>query len=164
MFKLIFGILCFLSFNLYSQDSSQTYISLNTNLISNTGTIGKNTSTALEIGKQWNVFSLGFVTGQIGSELYNELRPNLNVFQQGKFVNTFTPGVGYIYKSEQPIVIEFTTGIEYSCTNTWHLNINFGQYYFSGKNGYTSNVFIGLSIAKFFTPFTEKSLIKEDND
>ena len=158
---LLFLLLCIgLYANSQTQDTIQKYISFNTAIISSAGPLDENISNTLEFGKQWDgVFSLGISFGQISKDLYNEIRPNLNVFQVGRFVNTFTPGLGYIYHSNMPVLIEFTTGIEYSWTNTIHLNIQFGQYYFSGKSNQNSNVFIGLSIAKFFNNYKQNALL-----
>ena len=164
MTKILSLLILLVSMNSYSQDSSKTYISFNTNIISNAGPIDENVSSAIEFGEQWKVFSLGIVTGQISKDFYNELRPNLNVFQQDKFVNTFTPGIGYIYNSNEPILIEFTTGIEYSWSDYYHININFGQYYFSGKNSSSSSVFFGASIVRFFKPFKSTGLIISKNN
>lgn len=141
-----------LSVNCYSQqkDSSLTYIEFSLNNLSTTGPILKNISPTVEIGKQWDVFSLGFVIGTIQGNPFIEARPNLNVFQQGKFTNTLTPGIGIRYNSVQPILMEFTSGIEYSYSKSIHYNINFGQWFFNGKNQSSNSVFIGFSFTKFF--------------
>jgi len=66
------------------------------------GTIADKSNIAFEVGKQWEVFSLGVAFGKmtlskvIGKDTSNylEIHPNLNIFQQGKFTNTFTAGIG----------------------------------------------------------------------
>ena len=96
-------VLCLIisgSFSAY-QCFSQTYISFAPALTNTAGTISEKSNIALEVGRQWEVFSLGLalgkttlsrVTGRDTSN-YLEVRPNLNIFQVGKFTNTFTePG------------------------------------------------------------------------
>ena len=97
-------ILLFISCSVFSQ----TYVSL-TPIISNTvGTMFDKTNLSLELGYQWDVFSLGVVGGRTSlatmkndTTLYSELRANLNVFQQGDFTNTFTIGAGYISNAKK---------------------------------------------------------------
>ena len=77
---------------------SQTYISLNPALTNDIGTLAEKSNLSFEIGRQWDVFSLGLDVGKTSlgnihgndTSTYLEIRPNLNVFQQGKFTNTFT--------------------------------------------------------------------------
>ncbi len=77
---------------------SQTYISLNPSLTNDAGTIPQKANLSLEIGRQWDVFSVGLDVGKTSlgkvsgrdTTAYLEIRPNLNIFQQGKFTNTFT--------------------------------------------------------------------------
>src|ERR1700744_2424094 len=91
---------------------SQTYISLAPSLSNNAGTFGEKANFAFEVGRQWDVFSLGIDYGRInlakvhGKDTTNYLegRPNLNIFQQGRFTNTLTAGIGYIFNSQQPMM------------------------------------------------------------
>ena len=148
---------------------SQTYISFAPSLTTDIGTIADKSNIAFEIGRQWDVFSLGIDFGKTSlsrvngrdTTAYLELRPNLNIFQQGKFTNTFTPGIGYVFNAKQNLLIEFTSGIEYSYTEKIHFNVFFGQYFYSGRE-FTSNVnFFGISAAFYFAPVQAGSLIKQ---
>lgn len=124
-------------------------------------------SPAIEFGKQWDVMSVGFDIGKTNclptkgkdTSLYFEFRPNLNVFQQGKFTNTFTPGIGYV-PGNKNLMLEMTMGIEYSYTEKLHINMFFGQYYFSGLTSSSTVNFFGLSIDKFFSTYKPASIIK----
>jgi hypothetical protein len=124
-------------------------------------------SPTIEVGKQWDVFSLGFDIGKTNcspikgrdTSVYFEFRPNLNIFQVGKFTNTFTPGIGVV-TGTQTMMIEMTSGIEYSYTETFHINMFFGQYYFSGLRSNSSVSFFGISLVKFFSKYKPSSLIK----
>lgn len=147
---------------------SQPYVSLATSLTATAGTVADKSNIALEVGQQWDVFSLGVdfgkttlsPVGKRDTSLYMELRPNLNVFQQGKFTNTFTPGIGYIFNAKENLLIEFTTGIEYSYSARFHINVFFGQYFYSGLTSASNVNFFGLSGAWYFGPSHTGSLVK----
>ncbi len=147
--------------------TAQYYISLVPSLTNSPGTLAEKSNLSFEVGKQWDCFSLGVDYGKttLGKKVgmdtsnYFELRPNLNIFQQGKFTNTVTIGVGFIVNAQENFMTEFTSGIEYAHTPLIHFNIYFGQYYYSGKTSASSTTFFGISIMKFFKPYHPKSLI-----
>jgi len=148
---------------------SQTYISLAPSLTNDAGTIAEKTNLALEVGRQWDVFSLGLDVGKTSlgkvsgrdTTAYLEIRPNLNIFQQGKFTNTFTAGIGYIFNSKQSLMTELTSGIEYSFRPTVHFNIFFGQYYYSGRYDASSTTFFGISVMRYFSDSKSSPLINQ---
>src|ERR1700722_9909427 len=148
---------------------SQTYISLAPSLSNNAGTFGEKANFAVEVGRQWDVFSLGIDYGRINlarvqgkdTANYLELRPNLNIFQQGKFTNTFTAGIGYIFNSKQSLMTELTSGIEYAYSDQLHLNIYFGQYFYSGRTDASTVTFFGLSVMFYFSPSKAQPLISQ---
>src|SRR6059058_1248798 len=97
---------------------SQTYVSLAPSITNSAGTVAEKSNIAVEVGRQWDVFSLGIDIGRTtmapvhrGSDtsVYLELRPNLNVFQQGKFTNTFTAGIGGIFHAQEDFMTELTS-------------------------------------------------------
>ncbi len=149
--------------------AAQTYLSIVPSLTNDIGSIRSKSNLSIEAGRQWDVFSLGLAIGKTNLEpknghdttVYAEIRPNLNVFQQGKFTNTITPGIGYVFNAQQNLVLEFTTGIEYSYSPLIHFNIVVGQYYYSGKTTASSTNFFGLSIMKFFSPSHSRTLIEQ---
>ena len=94
-----------------------------------------------------------------GTLRYLEIRPNLNVFQVGKFTNTLTPGIGCIFNSHENFMTELTSGIEYAYNPWFHLNIYFGTYYYSGVYSASNVTFFGLSIMYFLKPYTPKGLL-----
>ena len=146
---------------------SQTYISLAPAVTNSPGTIAEKGNIALEIGRQWDVFSLGLDIGKTSlgkiygkdTTAYLELRPNLNIFQQGKFTNTFTAGIGYIFNSTQSLMTELTSGIEYAYTDKIHFNVYFGQYYYSGRTDASTVTFFGVSAMFYFTSSNARPLI-----
>jgi hypothetical protein len=151
---------------------SQTYISLAPSVTNTAGTLADKSNLALEIGQQWDVFSLGLDIGQttlspIGAKdtgTYLELRPNLNIFQEGKFTNTFTAGIGYVFGAKNNLLTEVTYGIEYTCTEQMHFNVFFGNYYYSGRTAATSTSFFGISAAYYFKPGKTAALIKREKN
>jgi hypothetical protein len=160
-------ILAFFSYRSFSQ----TYVSLAPSLTNSAGSIADKSNLALELGQQWDVFSLGIdigkttfskVTGRDTTN-YLELRPNLNIFQEGKFTNTFTAGIGYVFGAEEDLLTEVTYGIEYSFTDKLHFNAFFGQYYYSGKLSASNVSFFGISAAYYFSPVKSGSLIKNQD-
>ncbi len=146
---------------------AQTYISLAPCITNDPGTFWGKSNLALEIGRQWDVFSLGIDIGKTSlgkvtgrdTTAYLELRPNLNIFQEGKFTNTFTAGIGYIFNSTQSLMTELTSGIEYAYNDQLHLNIYFGQYYYSGKINASTTTFFGFSVMLYFAKSNPKALI-----
>ena len=160
--KLATVLCCLLSLSGFAQ----TYISLAPNLTNDAGTLAEKSNVAIEVGRQWDVFSLGLDYGKTtlarmhgrDTSNYLEIRPNLNIFQEGKFVNTFTAGIGYIFKAQQTLMTEMTSGIEYTCNDYLHLNVYFGQYYYSGRYASSSVTFFGVSAVYFFAKSKPKSL------
>lgn len=139
------------------QDSSVWYISPMYGLYTGSGTLAKRSTFDVEIGKQWDVFSLGLDFGKNHFEnkgakdttSYIEIRPSLNVFQQGKFTNTLTIGIGYIVNAQQNILTEFSTGIEFTPNPRFSYNVFFGTYYYSGLRSSGSQNFFGISMMAY---------------
>lgn len=160
-------LICVLLTVSFNRSLCQTYISLAPSLTNDAGTIFEKANLAFELGQQWDVFSLGLDVGKTSlgkvrgrdTTAYLEIRPNLNVFQQGKFTNTFTAGIGYIFNSRQSLMTELTSGIEYAFTPKIHFNIFFGQYYYSGRYDASSVTFFGVSAMRFFSDWKSKPLI-----
>jgi hypothetical protein len=148
---------------------SQTYISLAPSLTNSAGTLLEKGNASVEIGRQWDVFSLGIDVGKTSfgkvrgrdTTAYLELRPNLNVFQQGKFTNTFTAGIGYVFNSKLDLMTELTSGIEYAFNSRVHFNVYFGQYFYSGRVDASDVTFFGASAMFYFLPSHHHSVFKQ---
>lgn len=140
------------------QVRSQAYVSLMTGLYTNPGTFGQRSTADVEVGKQWDVFSMGLDIGKTNlapkhvkdTTWYLEVRPNLNVFRQGIFTNTLTIGLGYIFGAQENTLTEFTTGIELTPNNHTSYNLYFGTYYLTGRYSTTTNNFFGVSLMYYF--------------
>ncbi len=149
--------------------NAQGYASLAYSLTATPGTISDKSNLSLEYGKQWDVFSLGIDLGKTSlahvlhrdTAAYVELRPNLNIFQQGRFTNTLTTGVGFVFHAKENLLMEFTSGIEYAYSGTLHFNIFFGQYFYSGRYSASNVNFLGLSAAYYFKPTLTGSVFKK---
>ena len=143
----------------------QTYLEIYYALTNTAGTLSGKSNFSIELGKQWNVFSLGLDAGKTTLEhisgrdtsYYFEIRPNLNIFQQGRFTNTLTVGIGYILLAPNNLLTELTSGIEYSANDHLHLNINFGQFYYSGRYTASSTTFFGVSASYYFSAYNHRS-------
>jgi hypothetical protein len=176
MTKLILSLLISLTFLIGSQqlaiaqsDTTKskglTYVQLYYLLTNTPGTLAGKSNVSIEIGKQWNVFSLGFDIGKTTLEsirgrdtsVYLEIRPNLNIFQQGRFTNTLTVGAGYVFSADNNFLSEITSGIEYAATDRLHLNVSFGQFYYSGRYTASSATFFGASVSYYFLPYKSRS-------
>jgi hypothetical protein len=148
---------------------SQTYISIAPSLTNTAGTLADKSNLSIEAGRQWDVFSLGLDVGKTSlakvtgkdTTNYLEIRPNLNIFQVGKFTNTFTAGIGYIFNARENLMTELTSGIEYAQSEQFHINIVFGQYYYSGRYSASNATFFGISGMWFFKKFHAKSLVQQ---
>ena len=151
---------------------AQTYISLAPSLTNTAGTIADKSNIALEVGQQWDVFSLGIDIGKTtlspvtirDTSVYLELRPNLNIFQEGKFTNTFTAGIGYVFDAKESLLTELTSGIEYAFSQKLHFNVFFGQYFYSGRESASNVTFFGVSAMFYFKPTQVGSLIKKKSE
>jgi hypothetical protein len=149
---------------------AQTYISFEPALTNSPGTVAGKANLSFEAGRQWDVFSLGADIGKttlertVGKDttLYMEIRPNLNIFQQGKFTNTITPGIGFIFNAEENFMTELTNGIEYAYSPQIHFNIFFGQYFYSGRYSASNVTFYGISIMKYFSNTKTKALFSNN--
>ena len=145
----------------------QTYVEVYYSLTNTPGTFGGKSNLSVELGKQWTVFSLGIDVGKTtfdrihggDTSLYLEIRPNLNIFQQGRFTNTLTIGAGYVFAAQNSFLTELTSGIEYTATDQFHINVNFGQFYYSGRTTATNLTFFGISLSYYFLPYTDRSSI-----
>lgn len=150
---------------------SQTYISLAPSLTNTAGTIADKSNITIELGQQWDVFSLGLDIGKTtlskvttkDTSNYLELRPSLNVFQQGNFTNTLTIGIGYVFGAKENLLTELTYGIEYAYSPKTHFNVFFGQYFYSGRVSSSNATFLGLSVMFYFKPNNGGAIIKPSN-
>lgn len=162
IFFIFIGI--FINFNGFSQ----SYISIAPSLTNTPGTILDKSNITLEIGQQWDVFSLGLDLGKTtlskvtnkDTSNYIEVRPSLNVFQQGNFTNTLTIGLGYVFNAKENLLTELTYGIEYAFTEKTHFNVFFGQYFYSGKLSASNATFLGVSAMFYFKPNKSGAIIK----
>jgi len=169
---------------------SVNYISFSPCITNEVGNFATKLSPTIEFGRQFqDMFTLGLAIGKtnlnrqilhshtdsnypqvdatankFSDDIYIEVRPNLNVFQVGNFVNTFTTGIGYVFGPTPSLMLEFTSGIEYSYADTIHFNIFYGNYYYSSFDSspdapyHFNPTFVGFSVVKFFKPVKSKGI------
>jgi hypothetical protein len=154
------------AFTLFSVAAvARFYVSAMPAFYTRAGNTAERFTFAVEVGKQWDVFSLGIdigktkLTRQYGRDTtwYVELRSNLNVFQTGKFTNTLFLGLGYVPRAQENIMMEATTGIEYAINPQYHYNVFFGAYYFSGKSSASTSNFFGMSLVRYLRKKNKKA-------
>jgi hypothetical protein len=160
------GSFCFAQNPVFNDSTAVFYISPMYGFYTNSGTTAMRSSPNIEVGLQWNSISVGLDVGKVhlgqksgrDTTTYFEIRPNLNVFQQGKFTNTITFGVGYIPNAHENILLETSAGIQYSPSAKLSFNIFFGTYYFSGVESARNQNFFGVSGMYYFLPKKKKGL------
>ena len=180
MMKTIYSILIAMLISLVACCQSDTskknpsisYVEIYESVTNTSGSIAGKSNLSIEFGKQWDVFSMGVDMGKttldkfrssssdphgVDNSVYFEIRPNLNVFQQGKFTNTVTVGIGYIINAKENLLTEFTSGIEYAYNDKVHFNLTFGQFYYSGIRTSSSVTFFGTSVSYYFAPYFKSS-------
>jgi hypothetical protein len=153
-----------------SSASAQMYISFSPSILNSPGTFWGKFNPTVEVGRQTDCFSIGLDIGKLNcgkvagrdTTAYLEVRPNLNVFQQGKFTNTLTIGLGYIFNAQESMLTELTSGVEYAHTEHLHFNIYFGQFFFSGRRVSSDATFFGASAMWYFVAYKPKSLISRN--
>jgi hypothetical protein len=121
--------------------AGQTYISLAPSLTNTAGSVAEKSNIAIELGRQWDVFSLGIDVGKTS-------------------LSKVTAGIGYIFNAQQNLMTELTSGIEYAHNDKLHINISFGQYFYSGRYAASNVTFFGISGMWYFSASSTGSLIK----
>lgn len=190
--SILLFLFLFASSSLKSQsDSSQTYIAFAPCFTNEIGQLRTKYSPTIEIGKQFdNVFTTGLAFGKTNctsphslDDIYIEFRPNLNVFQLGRFTNTITTGIGYVFGrfsstnsnkfgyvyecgTNEALMLELTSGIEFDYSSEWHFNVFYGNYNYSSFSApnpepiHKDVTFFGFSIVKFLSPSKTKGMFK----
>jgi len=156
-------LLCIL-LTTYTLTNAQYYVAFMPAFYTSAGSTGQRFTWDLEVGKQWDVFSIGLDVGKTNlapkaprdTTWYVGARTNLNVFQQRRFTNTLTIGIGYVFQAKMNVMAETTTGVEYTINDQYHFNLFFGTYFFSGRNASDNRNFFGLSLVRFFVPKKER--------
>jgi hypothetical protein len=166
---LVIGGFCFAQNSVFNDSTAVFYISPMYGFYTNSGTTALRSSPNIEFGLQWNSISLGLDIGKVhlaqkagrDTTTYFEIRPNLNVFQQGKFTNTLTLGAGYIPNAKENVMLETSAGIQYSPSAKWSYNVFFGTYYFSGVESARNQTFFGFSGMYYFLPKKKKGIFNK---
>ena len=97
--------------------NAQTYVALMPAFYTGAGTAAARSAFNVEVGKHWDVFSVGLDIGKINlakkygndTTWFAKVRPNLSVFQQGKF----TSRLGFLIT---PNGLRFSMALRHSTT------------------------------------------------
>ena len=76
--------------------SAQTYVSASTSFYNGTGDFGNKGMVTAEVGKQWDILSVGLAGGVTqfdGGKAFAEVRTAVTVFQKGKI--SVAPVIGF---------------------------------------------------------------------
>jgi hypothetical protein len=107
-------------------------------------------SSNIEFGRSFGVIDVGIVAGQMNqradSNKYAEARVTMDASQYGRFSNEISIGVGRVFNSRTPIMLEISYTVFAQIYKKWGIGIITGYYDFSGDNSDVSKTFYGLFI------------------
>lgn len=158
------GFLLFLfSVSAYSQDSCKIVIikdtiykvksswygrSMPVSLYTGAGYIQDKISQNIEFGRSYGVVDVGVVYGRMNlradSNKYIEARATMDASQYGIFSNEISIGVGRVFNSKTPIMLEISYTIFAQVSKKIGIGIVTGYYDFSGNTNDASKTFYGL--------------------
>lgn len=151
-------ILLFFTFQIKGQDttisqkvkSSFYGRSMPVSLYTGAGYMTDKVSSNVEFGRSTGVLDIGVAIGQINqrvdSNKYCEIRCTMDASQYGKTSSEITIGVGKVFNSQTPIMLEISYTIFYQVYKKWGIGIVTGYYDFSGNTTDVSKTFYGVFI------------------
>ncbi|HWY33073.1 MAG TPA: hypothetical protein VNX68_00420 [Nitrosopumilaceae archaeon] len=102
----------------------------------------------IEVGRSFGVIDVGLVGGRMNqradSNKYAEARVTMDASQYGRFSNEISIGVGTVFKSRTPIMLEISYTVFAQVGKLWGVGIVTGYYDFSGDNADVSKTVFGL--------------------
>lgn len=132
---------------------SQTYVSAGASFYNGTGNFGNKGMVTAEVGKQWDVLSVGLAGGVTqfdGGKAFAEICSSVTVFQKGKVSVAPVIGVGYIFDSNTHYLVEYGAAGTLSINKNWSASLSTGVYHFNGGNAYGKATFTGLGLTYSF--------------
>jgi hypothetical protein len=104
----------------------------------------------IEMGRSFGVIDVGLAIGQMNqradSNKYGEIRVNMDVSQYSIYSSEVTVGIGKVFNSRTPIMLEISYTIFAQIYKKWGLGIVTGYYDFSGNTSDASKTFYGVFI------------------
>lgn len=157
MRNIIFVVLVFSLTSLVSQTVDTNYIKVKSSwyartmplsLYTGAGKITDKMSQNIEVGRSFGVIDVGIVGGRINlrtdSNFYTEARVTMDASQYGIFSNEISIGVGAVFNSGTPIMLEISYTIMAQVARRWGIGIVTGYYDFSGDTSDASKTVFGL--------------------
>lgn len=132
---------------------SQTYVNGLFSYYDGTGTFGQKSMGTVEVGRTWDVLSVGVaggVTSFTGGNAYLEVRPSVTVFQKDRVSVSATLGAGYVFDSPTNLLVEVSGSGNLSLNKNWSLSLFAGKYRFNGKRVATTATFVGTGVTYIF--------------
>lgn len=133
--------------------SAQTYVSASTSFYNGTGDFGNKGMVTAEVGKQWDILSVGLAGGVTqfdGGKAFAEVRTAVTVFQKGKISVAPVIGVGYVFDSNTDYLVEYGASGTVAINKNWSVSLSTGVYHFNGRDAYGKATFTGLGITYSF--------------
>ena len=132
---------------------SQTYVSGSVSIYNRTGNFDNKGMATVEVGKTWDVFSIGLaggVTSFSQGNAYLELRSSVKVFEKGKVSLSPNLGVGYVFDSNTDYLVEYGGTCNLSLNKNHAISLFAGVYHFNGTNAYNKATFTGVGYTYTF--------------
>ena len=132
------------------------YISLLTDIYVNThGGFAKRFGPAVEFGRTYGIFDIGLAAGRLSSlgkdtSTFIELRPTINVFSAGRFAEGLCLGGGYVFGAKQGLMTEICNSINFNITTKTAIAITQGYVFFDGTNSNRSGQYMGFTLTYNF--------------
>lgn len=156
-FKIFYSILFVVCLtNIYSQDtiikikSSWYGRTMPVSIYTGAGSLSDKISQNVEVGRSFGVVDIGLVFGQINqradSNKYAEFKVTMDACQYGIFSNELSIGIGKVFKSRTPIMLEMSYSVFAQVYKKWGLGVITGYYDFGGVTTDMSKTFYGIFI------------------
>lgn len=155
MQKIFYSILFIICITkMYSQDSivkikSSWYgRTMPISIYAGAGTLSDKISENIEVGRSFGVIDIGLVFGQINqradSNKYSEFKVTMDACQYGIFSNEISIGIGKVFKSKTPIMLEMSYSVFAQVGKKWGVGVITGYYDFGGETNDVSKTFYGI--------------------
>ena len=149
MKKVLLGMMLFIS----AASFGQTYVSGNVSFYNGTGNFDNKGMATVEVGKTWDVLSVGLaggVTQFSNGNVYLEARTGVTVFQKGRVSVAPNLGVGYVFDSNTKYLVEYGVTGSVSINKCCSMSLFAGSYHFNGGSAYSKATFTGIGFTHSF--------------
>lgn len=132
---------------------AQTYVNGSFSYYNGAGTFSNQGMATIEVGRYLQEdFTAGIAVGTTsfsGGNMYIEARPTF-YYSSGKFSQGFTIGVGYVFNSSAPFMVEWGTSTNFQFSKQWGIALAVGAYNFNGELFAADYSYFGTSVTYTF--------------